>query len=190
MLEEWCQMLCFAVARYPIPFVSTSSLQQQVNRVVNHQVNKVVSYQVKRALFCPSSSTMAAQDVILLLLPVQLHDCEHKQVMPTPTSLRTLSKQLYYGSSKSDVPSVTLPCVQQEQLVIMPAPTAPTSPRTLSKQLYYGSTKCDVPFVTFPCVQQQQLVMPAPTSPRILLAKQLFYGSTRCDSHSASCPIA
>ena len=82
---------------------------------------------------------MTAQDVILLLLPVQLHDCEHKQVMPTPTSLRTLSKQLYYGSSKSDVPSVTLPCVQQEQLV-MPAPTGP---RTLSKQLYYGSTRCD-----------------------------------------------
>jgi hypothetical protein len=44
---------------------------------------------------CPSSSTMAAQDVILLLLPVQLHDDrEHKQVIlaPTaPTSPRTLS---------------------------------------------------------------------------------------------------
>ena len=46
---------------------------------------------------CPSSSTMAAQDVILLLLPVPLHDDrEHKQVVmpaPTaPTSPRTLSK--------------------------------------------------------------------------------------------------
>ncbi len=133
---------------------------------------------------------MAAQDVILLLLPVQLHDCEHKQVMPAPTSPRTLFKQLYYGSSKSDAPSVTLLCLQQEQLVMMPAPAAPASPRTLSKQLYYGSSKSDVPSVTFPCVQQQQLVMQAPTSPRILLAKQLYYGSTRCDSHSASCPIA
>ncbi len=80
---------------------------------------------------------MAAQDVILLMLPVQLHDdCEHKQVIPAPTaptSPRTLlSKQLYYGSSKSDIPSVTLSCVQQQQLV-MPAPTAPTCPRTLSK---------------------------------------------------------
>ena len=79
---------------------------------------------------------MAAQDVILLLLPVQLHDGrEHKQVMPAPTaptSPRTLlSKQLYYGSGKSDVPSATFPCVQQQQLV-MPAPTSPTGPRTLS----------------------------------------------------------
>ncbi len=77
---------------------------------------------------------MAAEDVILLLLPVQLHDDrEHKQVMPAPTaptSPRTLYKQLYYGSSKSDLPSVTFPCVQQEQLV-MPAPAAPTSPRAL-----------------------------------------------------------
>ena len=73
---------------------------------------------------------------------------------------------------------------------VIPAPTGPTSPRTLSKQLYYGSSKSDVPSVTLPCVQQQQLVMPAPTSPRILLVKQLYYGSTRCDSHSAFCPIA
>ncbi len=46
---------------------------------------------------------MAAQDVILLLLSVQLHDDhEHKQgiLAPTPqTSLCTLSKQLYYGST-------------------------------------------------------------------------------------------
>ncbi len=73
---------------------------------------------------------MAAQDVILLLLPVQLHDDrEHKQGVlgPTaPTSPRTLSKQLYYGSSKSDVPFVTYPCVQQQQLV-MPAPTDPSN---------------------------------------------------------------
>ncbi len=87
---------------------------------------------------------MAAEDVILLLLPVQLHDDrKHKQVMlapAAPTSPRTLSKQLYYGSSKSYVPSVTFPCVQQEQQVMMPAPTGP---RTLSKQLSYGSTRCN-----------------------------------------------
>ncbi len=87
---------------------------------------------------------MAAQDVILILLPVQLHDdCEHKQVMPAPTaptSPRTLSKQLYNVSSKSDVPFVTFPCVQQKQLV-MPAPTSHVI--LLAKQLYYGSTRCD-----------------------------------------------
>ncbi len=87
---------------------------------------------------------MAAQDVILLLLPVQLRDDrEHKQVIlaPTaPTSPRTLSKQLYYGSSMSDVPSVTFPCVQQQQLV-MPTPTSPRI--LLAKQLYYDRTRCD-----------------------------------------------
>jgi hypothetical protein len=77
-----------------------------------------------------------------------------------PTSPCTLLlNQLYNGSSKSDSPSVSFPCVQQQQLVLMPAPTGPTSPRTLSKQLDYGSSKSDVPSVTFPCVQQQQLVM-------------------------------
>ncbi len=93
---------------------------------------------------------MAAQDVILLLLPVQLHDDrEHKEVLPAPTapaSPRTLSKQLYYGSSRSDVPSVAFRCVQQQKLV-MPAPTGP---RTLSKQLYYDSTRCDYPFASCP----------------------------------------
>ncbi len=53
---------------------------------------------------------MAAQDVILLLLPVQLHDDrEHKQgilASTAPTGPRTPSKQLYYDSSKSDIPSV------------------------------------------------------------------------------------
>ncbi len=87
---------------------------------------------------------MAAQDVILLLLPVRSHDGrEHKQVIPAPTaptSPRTLSKQLYYGSSKSDVPFVTLSCAQQLQLV-MPTPTGPRI--LLPKQLYYGSTRCD-----------------------------------------------
>ncbi len=87
---------------------------------------------------------MTGQDVILLLLPVQLYDgLEHKQVIlaPTaPTSPRTLSKQLYYGSSKSDVPSATLLCVQQQQLV-MPAPTGPRI--LLVKQLYYDRTRCD-----------------------------------------------
>ena len=87
---------------------------------------------------------MAAQDVILLLLPVQLHDDrEHKQVIlaPTaPTSPRTLSKQLYNVSSKSDVPFVTFPCVQQQQLVL----PASLSPRILlPKQLYYDRTRCD-----------------------------------------------
>ncbi len=90
---------------------------------------------------------MAAQDVIVLLLHVQLHDDrEHKQVMPAsaaPTSPRTLSKQLYNVSSKSDVPSVTFPCVQQQQLV-MPAPTGPTGPRAcLPKQLYFSSRSSD-----------------------------------------------
>jgi hypothetical protein len=88
---------------------------------------------------------MAAQDVIRILLPVQLHDDrEHKQVIPAPnapTSPRTLlPKQLYNVSSKSDVPFVTFPCVQQQQLV-MPAPTSPRI--LLAKQLYYGSTRCD-----------------------------------------------
>ncbi len=63
---------------------------------------------------------MTGQDEICLLLPVPMHDDrEHKQVMPAPTapvSPRTLSKQLYYGSIRSDVPSVTLPCVQQQLL--------------------------------------------------------------------------
>ena len=46
---------------------------------------------------------MTEQDVIRILLPVQLHDCEHKQVMPTlTTTLRTLSKQLYYDSTRCD----------------------------------------------------------------------------------------
>ncbi len=87
---------------------------------------------------------MTGQDVILLMLPVQLHDGrEHKQVMPGPTAPtrpRTLSKQLYNGSSKSDVPFVTFPCVQQQQLV-MPDPTSPRI--LLAKQLYYGSTRGD-----------------------------------------------
>ncbi len=82
---------------------------------------------------------MTGQDVIRFLFLRNLQNHEHKQVIPAPaapTSPRTLSKQLYYGSSKSDVPSVTFPCVQQQQLVMMPAPTAPTSLHTLSKQLY------------------------------------------------------
>ena len=44
--------------------------------------------------------------MILLLLPVQLHDREHKQVMPTLTSLRALSKQLYYDRTRCDSLSV------------------------------------------------------------------------------------
>ncbi len=94
---------------------------------------------------------MTAQDVILLLLPVQLHDDrKHKQVMPAspaPTSRRTLFKQLYYDSSKSDAPFVTFPCVQQQQLV-MPAPTGPRI--LLAKQLYYDRTRCDSPSASCP----------------------------------------
>ncbi len=56
---------------------------------------------------------MTGQDVILLLLPVQLHDDrEHKQVMPAPTapaSPRTLSKQLFYGKTICDSPSASCP---------------------------------------------------------------------------------
>ncbi len=64
---------------------------------------------------CSSSSTMAGQDVFLLLLPVHLHDArEHKQVIlapPAPTSPRILlAKQLYYGSSiRRDSPSASCP---------------------------------------------------------------------------------
>jgi hypothetical protein len=67
---------------------------------------------------------MTGQDVIRFLFLLNLQYRKHNQVIPAPaapTSPRTLSKQLYYGSSKSDVPSVTFPCVQQQQLV-MPAP--------------------------------------------------------------------
>ena len=84
---------------------------------------------------------MTGQDVILLLLPVPLHgDREHKpgMLVPTPpTSPRTLSKQLYNVSSKSDVPFVTFPCVPQQQLA-MPGPRI-----LLAKQLYYDRTRCD-----------------------------------------------
>jgi hypothetical protein len=152
------------------------------------------SSQQALAFFWPSISIMATQDVILLLLPVRFHDREHKQVIPAPTSPRTLSKQLYYVSSKSDVPFVTFQCVQKQQLVMTPAPTGLNGPRTLSTQLYYGSSKSDVPSVTLPCVQQQQVVMmPAPTAaptspssgqPGTLLSKQLYYCSTRYDSLS------
>jgi hypothetical protein len=72
--------------------------------------------------------------------------------IPTaPTSPRTLlPKQLYNGSSSSDVPSVTLPCVQQQQLVIL-APTGPTGPRALLlKHLYYGSRRYDSPSASYP----------------------------------------
>ncbi len=99
---------------------------------------------------------MAAARVMYLLFLVSLQNRECKQVIlaPTaPTSPRTLSKQLYYGISRSDVPSVTFPCVQQHQLVMMPAPTGPAGPTSphalLPKQLDYGSSKSDVSSV--PC---------------------------------------
>ncbi len=94
---------------------------------------------------------MAAQDVIRFLFRLYFQYRDPKQVMhahTAPTGPRALlSKQLYNGSSKSDAPSVTFPCVQQQQLV-MPAPTGPTGPRTLlSKQLYYGSRSSDSPSI-------------------------------------------
>ena len=93
---------------------------------------------------------MTAQDVILLLLPVQLHDDrEHKpgMLVPTPpTSPRTLSKQLYYGSTRCDSFS---PDDREHKQGIL-APTAPTSPGTLFKQLYYDSTRCDSPSASCP----------------------------------------
>ncbi len=75
---------------------------------------------------------MVAQDVIRVLFLLNLQNREHSQVIlaPTgPTSPRTLlSKQLFYGSTRCDVPTATFPCVQQQQLVT-PAPTGPTDPR-------------------------------------------------------------
>ncbi len=49
--------------------------------------------------------------MILLLLPVQLHDDrEHKQVMPALTGPRILlAKQLYYGRTRCDSPSASSP---------------------------------------------------------------------------------
>ncbi len=88
---------------------------------------------------------MTGQDVIRFLFLLNLQYRKHKQVTPgptAPTSPRLLFKQLYYGSSKSVIPSVTLLCVQQEQLV-MPASTSPVI--LLAKKLYYGSTRCDSP---------------------------------------------
>jgi hypothetical protein len=58
---------------------------------------------------------MEEQDMMIRFLFLRnLQNREHKQVIPAPTGPRILSKQLYYDSSKSDVPAVTLPCVQQE----------------------------------------------------------------------------
>jgi hypothetical protein len=80
---------------------------------------------------------MAAQDVILLLLPVQLHDDrEHIQAMPAPTVQRVLA--LCPSSSSmaaQDVILLLLPVQlddDREQKQGILAPTAPTSPRPLS----------------------------------------------------------
>ncbi len=90
---------------------------------------------------------MAAQDVILLLLPVQLHDDrEHKQVMPAPTaptSPHTLLSEQRSTMTAQDVILLLLP-VQwhdgREHKQVMPTPT---SPRTLlPDQLYYDRTRC------------------------------------------------
>ncbi len=121
-----------------------------LNLQYSKRIQVILLLQLVLAL-CPSSSTMAAQDVILLLLPVHLHDDrEHIQVMPgptAPTSPRTLSQQLYNVSSKSDVPFVTFPCVQQQQLKMQ----ASTGPRILlAKQLYYDRTRCDSPSASCP----------------------------------------
>ncbi len=93
---------------------------------------------------------MTGQDVIRFLFLLNLQYRKQKQVMPAPTAPtrpRTLSMQLYNGSSKSDVPLVTFPCVQQQQLV-MPAPTGPRI--FLAKQLYYDRTRCDYPPASCP----------------------------------------
>jgi hypothetical protein len=57
---------------------------------------------------------MAAQDVIRILLPVQLHDDrEHKQGILGPTAATSprilLPKQLYYGSTRRDSDSASCP---------------------------------------------------------------------------------
>jgi hypothetical protein len=56
---------------------------------------------------------MEAQDVIRFLFLLNLLNRERKQLILAPTTAptisRTLSKQLYYGSSKSDVPSAFCP---------------------------------------------------------------------------------
>ncbi len=72
---------------------------------------QLVRHQVNRALFCPSSSIMEAQDMIRFLFLRNLQNREHKQVIPAPTGPRTLSKQLYYGSRKCDSPSASCPTV-------------------------------------------------------------------------------
>jgi hypothetical protein len=92
---------------------------------------------------------MAAQDVICLLLPVQLHDDrEHKQVMLVPTL--QLGLTLFFPSSSTmtgqDVIRFLflLNLQYRKHKQVIPAPTPPTSPRILlAMQLYYGSTRCD-----------------------------------------------
>ncbi len=98
---------------------------------------------------------MGAQDVILLLLPVQLHDDrEYKEVMLVPTLQLVLT--LFFPSSSTltgqDVIRILflLSLQNRKHKQVMPAPTAPTSPRTLSKQLYYGRTSRDSPTASCP----------------------------------------
>ncbi len=118
--------------------------------------------------------------MIFLLLPVQLHDDrKHKQVIPAPTgptTPRTLSKQIYYGSTRRDSFSVKL------GLALCPSSSTMAAQDVilllLSVQLHDG--------------REHKQVMPAtpPTRPRTLLPEQFYYGSTRRDSPSASYPIA
>ena len=76
--------------------------------------------------------------MILLLLPVQLHDDrEHKQGLLVPTL--QLGLTLFFPSSSTmtgqDEILLLLPVPlhdDREHKQVMPAPTAPTSPRTLS----------------------------------------------------------
>jgi hypothetical protein len=98
---------------------------------------------------------MAAARVILLLLPVQLHDDrEHKQGMLVPTL--QLGLTLFFPSSSTmtgqDVIRILflLSLQYREHKQVIPAPTAPTSPRTLSKQLYYRRTSRDSPTASCP----------------------------------------
>jgi hypothetical protein len=122
---------------------------------------------------------MAAEDVILLLLPVQLHeDREHKQVFFWPSS-STMAAQ--------DVIRILLPVQlhddrEHKQVFFWP------SSSTMAAQ--------DVIRILLPVQfhdrehKQVVLVPTPPTRPRTLLPKQLYYDSTRCDSPSASCSIA
>ncbi len=90
---------------------------------------------------------MAAQDVIrLLLFLLNLQNRKHKQAIlapAVPNSPRTLSKQLYYGSTRVMYLLFLLNLQNREHKQVILAPTGPCT--RLSKQSYYGSTRCNSP---------------------------------------------